>query len=252
MLTSFEQRRNIQDIGPISPQPILNLSAHVSDIAQTIPVHLLPGENDPAGIFLPQQSFPRAMFGDASKLASFHCETNPTYMHLQSSQTARTLLINSGQPLNDMFRYLPSPPNTRMDVLESTLRWKHMAPTAPDTLWCHPYFTKDPFIIPTTPDLYVVGCQKRFGTRLVKYEGEDQTPRHCRIVMVPNFSETGILVLINLRTLDIKTINFATEDSETMDGVELREYSCELDNIIHSTSRQLRHLPRHRRHQRRA
>ncbi|KAF8352349.1 DNA polymerase alpha/epsilon subunit B-domain-containing protein [Amanita rubescens] len=216
-------RRQIQDIGPISPQPILNLSAHLYDIAQTIPVHLLPGENDPSGMFMPQQPFPRAMFGEASKLLSFHCETNPTYMHLQSGQITRTLLINSGQPLNDMFRYLPSPPNTRIDVLESTLRWRHMAPTAPDTLWCHPYFTKDPFIIPTTPDLYIVGCQKRFGTRLVKYEREEHSSKLCRIVMVPNFSETGLLVLVNVRTLDVKTINFTTEDPEMSDDAEIRE-----------------------------
>jgi len=175
-------------------------------------------------MFMPQQPFPRAMFGEASKLASFHCETNPTYMHLQSGQITRTLLINSGQPLNDMFRYLPSPPNTRIDVLESTLRWRHMAPTAPDTLWCHPYFTKDPFIIPTTPDLYIVGCQKRFGTRLVKYEREEHSSKLCRIVMVPNFSETGLLVLVNVRTLDVKTINFTTEDPEMSDDAEIREY----------------------------
>ncbi|KAK2460559.1 hypothetical protein APHAL10511_007029 [Amanita phalloides] len=215
------RRRQIQDIGPISPQPVLDLSAHLYDVAQTIPVHLLPGENDPSGIFLPQQPLPRAMFGQVSKSSSFYCETNPTYLHLQSGQIAKTLLVNSGQPLNDMFKYLPSPPNTRMDVLESTLKWRHMAPTAPDTLWCHPYFTKDPFIITTMPHLYIVGCQKKFGTRLVKHEREDEKLQQCRIVMVPNFSETGILVLINVRTLDVKTISFAADNSGTTDDAEL-------------------------------
>ncbi|KAF8627893.1 hypothetical protein AX15_004190 [Amanita polypyramis BW_CC] len=207
-------RRQIQDIESISPQPILNLSAHLYDVAQTMPIHILPGENDPSGVFIPQQPLPRAMFGEVSKLSSFRCETNPTYVRLHSGKippVTRTLLINSGQPLNDMFKYLPSPPNTRMDILESTLKWRHMAPTAPDTLWCHPYFTRDPFIMTMAPDLYIVGCQEMFGTRLVKHEREDHTLQRCRIVMVPNFSETGILALVNIRTLDVRTISFATE-----------------------------------------
>jgi DNA polymerase delta subunit 2 len=82
-----------------------------------------------------------------------------------------------------------------------------MAPTAPDTLWCHPYFLEDPFLIKETPDLYIVGGQKIFGTKLVASEGE----KSCRIVLVPAFTETGILVLVNLRTLDVKTVRFAVQ-----------------------------------------
>jgi len=179
-----------------------------------MPVHILPGENDPAGTILPQQPFPRAMFGEISKFASLHCETNPIYLRVQCDEgasIARTLLINSGQPLNDLFKYLPSPPNTRLDVLESTLRWRHIAPTAPDTLWCHPYFTKDPFLLTATPDIYIVGCQKRFGTRLVEHGKKACGVQRCRLVMVPEFSKTGVLVLVNIRTLDVKTVCFGTE-----------------------------------------
>jgi DNA polymerase delta subunit 2 len=90
-----------------------------------------------------------------------------------------------------------------------------MAPTAPDTLWCHPYLREDPFIITETPDIYIVGGQKKFGTKMVSDPQEagsklkrGSSPR-CRIVMVPSFSRTGILVLINLRTLDVKCVNFS-------------------------------------------
>lgn len=34
----------------------------------------------------------------------------------------RTLFVNSGQPLDDMYRYLPSPPASRLLVAESRLR----------------------------------------------------------------------------------------------------------------------------------
>ncbi|KAF8631413.1 hypothetical protein AX17_005091 [Amanita inopinata Kibby_2008] len=207
-------RRQVQEVTPLSPHPILNLSAHLYDIGQTMPIHILPGETDPSGILMPQQAFPRAMFGEVSKLSTFYRETNPTYLRLQCGRkpsVARTMLINSGQPLNDIFKYLPSPPNTRLAVLESTLRWRHMAPTAPDTLWCHPYFTKDPFLMNMTPDIYIVGGQERFGTRLVKYENDGRAMLQCRIVTIPSFSETGTLVLINVRTLDVKTVKFTTE-----------------------------------------
>ncbi len=80
-----------------------------------------------------------------------------------------------------------------------------MAPTAPDTLWCHPYFGVDPFIIRETPDLYIVGGQKKFGTKLVREEG-----RRCRLVLVPEFSRTGTVVLVNVQRLEVKTVKFGT------------------------------------------
>ena len=93
----------------------------------------------------------------------------------------------------------------------STLHWRHMAPTAPDTLWCHPYFTTDPFVLAETPDLYLVGNQPEFRTKLVVDARGAGTaaPARCRIVLVPGFRETGMLVLVNLRTLGVKTVRFA-------------------------------------------
>lgn len=238
-----------------------------------MPVHVLPGASDPAGTLLPQQAFPRAMFGGASAYSSFSCETNPTYIHIGPSTTdsgpssetkkgkqpapkvepnpatalpsktpARTLLVSSGQPVDDMYKYLPSPPSTRLSIAASTLKWRHVAPTAPDTLWCHPYSASEPFIINETPDVYVVGNQPAFATRVVEergwglkrgqgrggdgeeemdgdhdmeeeeegMEGESGVKR-CRVVLVPGFRETGILVLLNMRTLAVRTVQFAVE-----------------------------------------
>jgi DNA polymerase delta subunit 2 len=224
LIASISQRRYGYDSATFSPHPTINFSALLLDLARTMPVHLLPGSSDPSGTILPQQPFPRAMFGAASAFSTFFCETNPTYIHIASGseyepQTesrisiSRTLLVNSGQPLNDMFKYLPSPPSTRLSLAESTLRWRHMAPTAPDTLWCHPFFAKEPFVILETPDLYVIGNQPRFQTRMVAGNpNEDGSgDKRCRVVLVPRFAETGVLVLVNLRTLGVKTLRFAVE-----------------------------------------
>jgi DNA polymerase delta subunit 2 len=106
-----------------------------------------------------------------------------------------------------MYKYVPSPPVTRLTLAESTLRWRHMAPTAPDTLWCHPYFSDDPFIINETPDIYVIGDQPRFQTKVVVDEDDDK--RKSRVILVPRFADTGVMVLVNLRTLDVRTVQFA-------------------------------------------
>ncbi|KAJ2930057.1 hypothetical protein H1R20_g7027, partial [Candolleomyces eurysporus] len=187
-------RRNAQDAAAFSPHPIYNLSSHLLDIGRTIPVHILPGETDPSGAILPQQPLPRAMFGEVSKSPSFVCEPNPTYIRMapgivdektlsEKESAARTLLVHSGQPLNDIFKYLPNRHNSRLAILESTLKWRHLAPTAPDTLWCHPYVAEDPFIINNTPDIYVVG------------------------------------VLINLRSLEVKCVNFGVDGMTGGGGV---------------------------------
>ncbi|KAJ7063081.1 DNA polymerase alpha/epsilon subunit B-domain-containing protein [Mycena amicta] len=213
---SKKGRRYGYDTTTFSPHPTQNLSAHLLDIARTMPIHLLPGETDPSGVILPQQPFPRAMFGPVSSYESFSCETNPTYLRVAPGSDdqpdnagARTLLINSGQPVNDMLKYLACPPNTPLSIAESTLRWRHMAPTAPDTLWCHPYFTADPFLMDGTPDVYIVGGQRRFGTKMVRDKGDDN--KRCRVVLVPRFAETGILVLIHLRTLDVRCVHLGVE-----------------------------------------
>ncbi|EKM55715.1 uncharacterized protein PHACADRAFT_173871 [Phanerochaete carnosa HHB-10118-sp] len=224
--------RRGQEVPTFSTHPLRVLSTHLTDIAHSVPIHLLPGAADPSGTIIPQQSLPRAMFGAAASYASFSCETNPTYIHVgafedtsssntksngrastskpksgRSSTPSRTILAHSGQPLDDMFKYLPSPPATRLSIAEATLRWRHIAPTAPDTLWCHPYFTTDPFILTETPDLYIVGNQPEFGTKMVR--ATEESEGRCRIVLVPQFKHSGTVVLVNLRTLSVRTVSFA-------------------------------------------
>ncbi|KAI0083974.1 DNA polymerase alpha/epsilon subunit B-domain-containing protein [Irpex rosettiformis] len=265
-----KSRRYGQETSTFSPHPIHNLTAYLTDIARSMPIHLLPGPSDPTGTLLPQQPLPRAMFGGASQYSTFSCETNPTYLHLASgtrgeerceeespstgkpstskskstpktngktkpsistshssgpSHTSnslptytRTLLVHSGQPLHDLLRYLPSPPVSPLSIAEATLKWRHLAPTAPDTLWCHPFLHHEPFVLTETPDLYIVGNMDKFKTKLVvEDEDGDGSERseggrkRCRVVLVPKFSESGVVVLVNLRTLKVRTVCLAVQ-----------------------------------------
>ncbi|KIK74894.1 hypothetical protein PAXRUDRAFT_835860 [Paxillus rubicundulus Ve08.2h10] len=222
-----------------SPHPNSILSSHLQDLVSTLPVHILPGADDPSGAILPQQPFPRAMFGRAASFETFHCETNPAWIRIHCGADSdstleggvpstsrisrvpvtRSLLVTSGQPVLDMYKYFPTPPFTFISIAASTLRWRHIAPTAPDTLWCHPYRERDPFVLEETPDIYIIGGMLEFDTALVRPEhGSENASRRCRVVLVPSFSETGVLALVNMRTLDVLRLNFGVESMSAGGG----------------------------------
>ncbi|KIY96545.1 DNA polymerase delta subunit 2 [Monoraphidium neglectum] len=94
----------------------------------------------------------------------------------------------------------------RLDLMETTLRGRHLAPTAPDTLTCYPFADDDPFVLEACPHAYVAGNQPEFSTRLIS--GEDG--QSVRLIAVPPFGSTGALVLLNLRTLQCQLMNFGT------------------------------------------
>lgn len=87
---------------------------------------------------------------------------------------------SSGQPIEDIAKVTGATDISSLEWLERTLLWKHMCPTAPDTLPIHPYSERDPFIIKHCPDIYFVGNAAKFETKLWKGKcrtGEAQTAR---------------------------------------------------------------------------
>lgn len=123
-------------------------------------------------------------------------------------------------------------------MAERTLEWSHISPTCPDTLCelvregcdlfeltlitlslplsppsrlgfrsfegCYPFSDRDPFILPYTPHVYFIGNQPSFSTRLVT--GDDG--QQCRIVLLPKFSESGEVVLVNTKSLEVRVQGF--------------------------------------------
>jgi DNA polymerase delta subunit 2 len=82
-----------------------------------------------------------------------------------------------------------------LQALESSLRWRNIAPTAPDTLGicvlasagsgfgsdlscvlagCYPFQDNDPFIIDECPHIYFAGNQKEYATGVI--QGTYYTP----------------------------------------------------------------------------
>lgn len=75
---------------------------------------------------------------------------------------------SSGQPIEDIIKASGETDISPLEWLKKTLCWKHMCPTAPDTLPIHPYSVKDPFIINYCPDIYFVGNTNEADTKLWK------------------------------------------------------------------------------------
>ncbi|EPS43072.1 hypothetical protein H072_2918 [Dactylellina haptotyla CBS 200.50] len=188
------------DAAAYNAKPTTTLDTILSDLCTSISVTLMPGETDPANVSLPQQKMHPTMFPSTKYFtgSSFIPATNPYSCEIDDVK----FLGTSGQTVDDIFKYVDG--EDRLDMMEKTLRWRHVAPTAPDTLWCYPFQDADQFIISTCPHVYFVGNQPEFGTRLV-YGSNDQI---VRLIMVPKFSETGELVLVDLDTLECELVNF--------------------------------------------
>lgn len=212
------------DASAYNPLPSQLFDEFVSELLPSMPVTLLPGAEDPANASYPQQPIHTAMFprsrvygpepGAGKQPGWFDAVTNPFEAEIEGWRVLGT----GGQNVDDIFKYVDS--EDRLGMMEAMCRWRCCAPTAPDTLcklkrFCeasvsgananvgsYPFQEDDPFVMKTTPHLYFVGCQPRFGTKLIGGP-EGQT---VRLVAVPSFSESKEIVLVDTETLEVRTV----------------------------------------------
>lgn len=104
-----------------------------------------------------------------------------------------------------MFRYIEGDSTEqRLEMVGRMLRWRIIAPTAPDTLWAYPMKTEDPFVLKATPDYVVIGNQKEFAMDVVEAEGG----RKCTIILVPKFVERGEVVVVDMEKENVEIMSF--------------------------------------------
>lgn len=122
----------------------------------------MPGKNDPANHILPQHPMHHCLFPKAIAYKSLHNVPNPYECEIGGVR----LLGSSGQPVTDILAF--SEIETPLEALENCLMWGHVAPTAPDTLGCYPFYESDPFVIENCPHVMFAGNQEKFQTKLAK------------------------------------------------------------------------------------
>ena len=121
-----------------------------------------------------------------------------------------TVLGTSGQNIEDISKYASF--GSTLDILEYTLEWRNLAPTAPDTLSVYPYVDHDPFNMMDCPHLYFAGNQPTFASKLA----HGPQGQSCRFICVPSFADTPCIVLVDMNSEDLTTI---TVDLATLDAL---------------------------------
>ncbi|KAM6965723.1 DNA polymerase delta subunit 2 [Aplochiton taeniatus] len=192
-----------------SVEAIRLLDELLLQLVASVPVDVMPGQYDPTNYTLPQQPLHRCMFPLSTTYPTLQLTTNP----YQASIDSLRFLGTSGQNVSDIQKY--SSLDCHLDILENTLRLRHLAPTAPDTLGCYPFYQKDPFILEECPHVYFSGNAPFYMSRRI--EGPDG--QEVLLVAIPEFCSTRTACLVNLRTLECEPISFssfsAEEDEET-------------------------------------
>nr|XP_034364179.1 DNA polymerase delta subunit 2 isoform X2 [Arvicanthis niloticus] len=194
-----------------SVEAVKMLDEILLQLSASVPVDVMPGEFDPTNYTLPQQPLHPCMFPLATAYSTLQLVTNP----YQATIDGVRFLGTSGQNVSDIFRY--SSMEDHLEILEWTLRVRHISPTAPDTLGCYPFYKTDPFIFPECPHVYFCGNTPSFGSKIVRGP-EDQV---VLLVAVPDFSSTQTACLVNLRSLACQPISFAGFGAEQDDLEDL-------------------------------
>ena len=194
------QRKYGYDSSNYNSAPTDLLDTWLATLLPSIPVTLLPGDSDPTATSLPQQPIHAAMFPHSraymelatSKDTSwFHSATNPFDFDCDGWR----FLSTGGQPVDDVYKYVTG--EDRLEMIEAMLRWRLVAPTAPDTLWCYPFQDGDAFVLKECPHVFVVGNQPRFETNSIS----GPFGQTVRLLAIPKFKNTGEIVLLDLETL---------------------------------------------------
>ena len=200
--------------------PCRELDVFLTRLSSRVPaVYLLPGPSDPANFTLPQQPIHACITPSAAAYSTFAGCSNPAQLfvhtagqpHSQLHDGRIELLCSAGQNVTDALSSVGE--QSSVDVMAHFLRWRHICPTAPDTLPCYPYQTADPFVLTATPHVMAAGNQPRYENRLVR--GRDG--QLCRLVALPSFAYTGCVALVDMHspTLAATAMQFHTLAKDT-------------------------------------
>lgn len=202
----------------------------LSQVLGTCPVVVMPGPNDPTNITFPQQPFHSCLLPSSARFNSVTFATNPYSFDVDD----KIFIGHSGQPVEDVIRQTIVKEDSIVDennedskidinnskkeeqriisVLESTLHWGHLCPTAPDTLPCYPYSSDDPFVLKSNelPHVLYSGNMSQYATKLYNNPNNGHV---CRLISIPSFKNTGQVVLCDLNSdsLECYTMSFGAK-----------------------------------------
>lgn len=195
------------DASSYNASPTERLDTFLAELLPTLPITLLPGASDPANVALPQQTLHTALLPKSRLYANPPAQTNETLHGLDTVTNPWSADIDgyrflgtAGQTVADLLKYVDDV--QPLEAMEMMLRWRCVAPTAPDTLWCYPFQDDDPMLLKDCPHVYFAGCQNRAASKLV----EGPAGQRVLLVTVPRFRETGQLVVLDMESWEVEVV----------------------------------------------
>jgi len=176
----------------------------LSYLSNAIATYLMPGENDISSSYFPQPRLCEFLFLHSKKCMekTLHNKSNPFYFSMKNF----SFLFSSGQNIDNIRRFSKINENENIEknssikIMEKTLDWGHLCPSAPDTLRTWSVKDEDPILLKDIPNVYVVGNQKMFEESFFKYKNDGD--KLIRLISVPRFSENYSFVLLDTESLD--------------------------------------------------
>ncbi|KAF2262513.1 DNA polymeras-like protein subunit delta-2 [Lojkania enalia] len=197
------------DASAYNPSPSERLDSFLAEILPSLPITILPGETDPANVALPQQPLHPALFPQSRQYANPPAQSNETREGLDSVTNpwdgdieGWRVLATGGQTVSDLLKYVEDV--AVLDAMEMMLRWRCVAPTAPDTLWCYPFQEDDPLLVRECPHIYIAGNQPSFEKKVIT--GPDD--QKVLLLSVPKFKQSKSVVLLDMETLEVEIVDF--------------------------------------------
>jgi len=180
----------------------------VSEIPEYMDVVLIPGNHDAVRQALPQPAIPKDFAGpvyDSRKITSLG---DPAEVRLHGVH----FLLYHGTSLMDILSGVPGLDYQRpVEVMEYQLRARHLSPEYGKMTPIGPE-QEDFLVVERVPDVFtsghihVSGAGVYRGTTIVNSGAwQGQTDYQKRMGLIP---KPGILPVVNLKTLDVKMINF--------------------------------------------
>jgi DNA polymerase delta subunit 2 len=127
------------DASAYNASPAERFDTFLSEILPHLPVTLIPGSSDPANVALPQQPLHPALFPLSRQYANPPAQGMETREGLDSVTNpwegdieGWRVVGSGGQNVSDLLKYVNDVEVS--EVMEMMLRWRCIAPTAPDTL----------------------------------------------------------------------------------------------------------------------
>lgn len=213
----FTTNYGSKNISKYNTGSLKSLEKFITDLLPSLPISIMPGNNDPAEICLPQQPLHKSIFLSNKRYvggSTLQSLTNPAWMEVKES--GLRLLGTSGQNVSDILKYLTAEtladPQVIPTIMESNIKWQNIIPTAPDTLYCYPFDNSDPFTLADeTPHVYFVGNQKLYHAKTINLQRDHNNHETVQITLIsiPDFSQTGQIVLLDLATLECELVSFS-------------------------------------------